>query len=384
MSQPKAVYLDTSILRTFKKEINTPEFQELQNICNKLGVSILVPQIVVDEWIQYYLTKRAPDLFEKIDTAINNLNMITLSKKNLEFKIEKTHILTELKTYLVEQIPKVGMEIINTPEIKLDTLIDRAIKYVKPFKDKDKGFKDTIILFTILEHAKIFPQGQHLFVTNDGDFDNADVLQTASEFEVRLLVFKSVEDVKNHLQKYLKKRYERFLLHRSMILADHLGTQKEKIINHIKEHSGFSDMFFYDDLLEKPDIPAILKAMSGEYKPELFKSKSFKKINDIDLVEIINAKAGFLPKLEEKDWVDVSFGARIKFFLTVEVSHSRLSPKVSVGQEMDLVTFKPEYLLPRRELKEEIVIKEITIHAKVLVDKKDMYSDLIIKNIITY
>ena len=207
-SYPQAVYLDTNILTSLNRELNTPEYQELKNICDNLNISIFVPQIVLDEWIFHNLEEQTKKDFKQLDSLLQKIGNYVISEEDISVKIDKDKIIKELEKYLKNQITKVGIKIIQTPQIGLENLINRAVSKIRPFKKEDKGFRDTIILYTILNYAKDFPKGNHLLITKDGDFDHSDVFNTASDFKVKLFIIKSIEEAKRSLQDFLQQAYK--------------------------------------------------------------------------------------------------------------------------------------------------------------------------------
>lgn len=367
MSYPKAIYLDTNILIGLRKEITTPEFQVLKNICNNLNIPILIPQVVYDEWIFHYTNEEVPKIFKKIDSSLQELENYVVSLEDISVKINKNKILKELKSYLTNRIQEVGIETISTSQIQLETLLNRAIKKIRPFKEKDKGFRDTVILYTILNYAKDFSEGDHLLITNDGDFDHNDVYKTASDFNVNLIILKSVQEALSYLQKYLERAYKQFLKLRAKKLEEFLKNQQEEIITFIREHGTFSDMFFWQEPRKDP-----------------FFIKSIKKINYIELEDIYGANAGFLPEGAKQGWVEISFVAKLKFLVTTEIMQIPWPLRLSVGKNRDVEIFSSTILPQEKEQQEEEIEKDLTIYAKALVDANDNYSGLKITNLVTY
>jgi len=70
MGFPKLLYLDTNILKSLRRDLNTPEFQELKKVCDDLSISICAPQIVEDELIAKYIDEELNGPFQKIESQI--------------------------------------------------------------------------------------------------------------------------------------------------------------------------------------------------------------------------------------------------------------------------------------------------------------------------
>lgn len=359
MSYPEAIYLDTNMLITLKKDLNTPEYQELRDICNNLKIPILVPKLVLDELISFYLNEQLEKNYQKLDSLINKLSYYATSEQDINVKINKDKISKDLAKHITTQIKKVGIKIIPTPQIELETLINRAVNKIRPFREKDKGFRDTIILYTILNYAKDHSKGNHLFVTNDGDFEHDDVSKTASDLKVKLIIFKSIQEAKEYLQKFLKDTYQTYLLLRSKNLEKFLISQLDTIASFIKKEGTFSEMFFHDKLIKEP-----------------FVQKGLKRINGIEPIEIINVNMGFLPKDQEKGWTEISFMINLKFFITVEIQKFPWPPRLAIGMDKDVEMAKFSFLPKESELKEEEITSYAFVSAEVLVDQNLNFYDL--------
>jgi predicted nucleic acid-binding protein len=368
MHYPEAIYLDTNILRKLKKEIDAPEFQVLKNICDNLKISIFVPQLVLEEWIFYYTNEKVKEDFKQIHSLLKRLNSYIVSKEDISVKINENKIIEELEDYLKNQITRVGIGIIQRPKIKLDTLIKRSIKKIRPFKDGDKGFRDTIILYSILSHAKKFQKGVHLFITEDGDFDYPDVFKTASEFGIKLIIFKSLEEAKNYVQEFLKKAYKGYIMMRTKKAEDFLVSNSQEIITFVRKYGTFSDMFFLTELS----------------KDAFF--KTIKRINNIDLIEIYKINVGFLPEGLKEGTIEISFVARLKLFISVEIAQRFLPPKLSLGIDRDIAILYSILQQTPKEQKaeeEEIIVKDLSIYAEAKVNSEENFSNLKITNLLT-
>lgn len=145
---------------------------ENKNTRNK--VVICIPDLVVKERISQRLFEIKNNLselkkcflkMEKFDISFNK----KISEKNYELKLEE-----EAKKIFKGK----GIEKLTTAQIKQDSLIERSLKRIPPFKkhdDKkksqgDKGLRDTLIWLSILEDAKKNPETNYILLTCDGDY----------------------------------------------------------------------------------------------------------------------------------------------------------------------------------------------------------------------
>lgn len=357
MGFPKSVYFDTNTFRNLKKDITTPEYQELQNMCEKLRVTIAIPEIVKEEWLDYYLNQRLVKLFDKLASAIEELNYLIIDKQDLNLKINENSISSNLKTHLEDQLKKTGLLIIETPNMKLSDLVSRAVKKIRPFCSEDKGFRDTMILFTILNHAKKYPKNDHFLISKDGDFSNDDVKKAAKEYGVNLIIHRSIQETIHYLGKFLEDKVKAILEQRSKKLEDFLKEKKEDIISFIRERGAFSELFFTEDL-----------------KKAAFTTKYLKLIKSIELLDIYNSRAGFLPKGQDQGLINISFEVKIKFLVLVDTHLYGWPPTFSIGQEIESENIWQSGIEKRKE--DEEIIKDLHISGQVYIDSDKNFSKL--------
>jgi hypothetical protein len=89
------------------------------------------------------------------------------------------------------------INIIESCAVDTKKLIDMSLKRVRPFEKKgEKGFRDTIILFTILGHAK--SKGSScFFISNDRVYTHPDVERISKENGVDIYVFNRLRNSKS-------------------------------------------------------------------------------------------------------------------------------------------------------------------------------------------
>lgn len=366
MEFPAAIYFDTNIFRKIKKEFDSPEFQNLQKLCQELNISINVPEVVLQEWLFHHTSERAKKFIDKINSSYEELKSYVVSTSDISVEINETEILLKSRKDLIEKVNSSVINVLNTPKLEMDVLINRAVQKIRPFKSEDKGFRDTIILFTILEHAKSYKRGEHLLITNDSDFYHEDVYKTAREHEVKLILIKTIPDAIDHLQSFLKKAYKAIFMRRAKLFEDFLVSKQDDILEYINDNASFSDMFF-----------------SRELTTDRFFYKTIKKINSIELVEITKASAGFLEGDNREGWIKVSFVARLNFFVTVNISRSFFPPKIPIGEERESIQSISTSFMPGPD-QEEVIIKDLDINGDVFVKDIDIFENLRITSLLTF
>jgi hypothetical protein len=361
MKFPGHIYFDTNILRKLRKEINTPEYQVLRKITKDLNICIAIPEIVEKEWIHYHIEERAKTNIEAFEKLASKLSSDVPIKEDVKISINKDKILADLNHYLADRLVKEEIKIIKTPKIEIDSLIEKAVRKIKPFKDEDVGFKDTMILMTLLNYATNFPEDGHLFITDDSVFYEDEIKNAALEHKIDLTVLKSVQEAIEYLRTFLKKTIKEMMEKRSHNLNRFLMEQKENIADYIKKNARFDENMFLSELGRDPSVFGQIQS-----------------IKDIELKEIINSNAGFLKLNKKKDWVDVSFQAKLSFAVLIKYSPSiPFTSKLAVGIDRDLMQVSRWLpILSKPEFRDGIIAKNITINAEAQVDEAGKFYDI--------
>jgi len=168
------IFLDTN--RLFNKnaplnEVFNYQIPELVSFLEENGireiVDICLPEIVVKERVQHKLEEISKNL-DILNNSIENLKSVGHSEAVVSARDDyKTTIEKNADDFIsLNGIVKVPM-----PSISKEELIDRAITKLRPFKDNDIGFKDTLIYLSIVEDAlKEEEEICYIFCTHDQGF----------------------------------------------------------------------------------------------------------------------------------------------------------------------------------------------------------------------
>jgi len=118
---------------------------------------------------------------------------------------DRKYKLRDVEKLLRKFLSHTSVSIISTPHnIDIEELIHMSVNKIKPFEETgEKGFRDSVILFTIFEHAKNERNGSHLLVANDGVYQESDVTMLAEKHNVKLLVAPSIQKAHSMLEEFL-------------------------------------------------------------------------------------------------------------------------------------------------------------------------------------
>ena len=336
------LYLDTDILRQFDFDIHKdPRYTNLK--AKLLFSGIYIPKIVFEEWFMFYkevLNGSLSGLKDKVE----KINKYVNSKIHLDFPDAAT-LEKELSDKLLSNLKVAGIEIFENPfdSINLSTIADMAIHKVKPFQEKDKGFKDALILLSIIEDCKHDVDSEHVFLTgNKTDFDNDDIKSLISKEKVNLKLTFSPENLIKYFAKLINEKVKKSLDKRNYIIRELLLEQKDKIMDFIKQKGQFDEWFLKE----------------GSY-PFAY---SIKAIKGIEFVDVLNPSASFLNEGQIKGDVEIYFSVKLKFNLSVTKSIYE-TPKFKIGEP--IMKFTITVPSPLVSVREEInVDKNIIVKGK--------------------
>jgi len=378
IKKPVAIYLETSILRQLQ-HLSGAELNQLTKLCGELGVKMFIPIVALDEFI-HARQKSILEQLDKIEKQLANMTVFTGSRPSISWPGNSKLGSERIRKYFKEKVTELGLEIIQTPKVSLDLLLDMSIKKIRPFEEKgEKGFRDTIILFAVLEKAKELGKGLHLLIAKDAVFKHNDVYNRASSYNVELLALSSISDSITEINKYLKAARRRYYEKEEIILKEFLTEHKDEIMTYIREHGQFSPYFLARNELLWPNI---------------------KRIKEIDFKKFFRITPGFLPQGTTKGKVKISFTIELKFVLIEEIiplaptrmlsltsaTPEEISfqyPKSATSEEIinwDYLIKLEQFKLEQSKEREQVVCRDVPIEASVS-RENSKYSNLKIERI---
>lgn len=194
--------------QAFEELISLRDFDTCKDI-----VQILVPEMVLRELVEQKVIQY------KKDIDVYNMLALRMDRQKEEFETESSYRSTAMKQ---------AKELLDTNSVELipvcdqmywDQIIDRAIKKKAPFEGTegkaDKGFKDTVIFFSVVEYARE-NRGSYYFISKDGAFGgknkNESVNRLPQEFfDMSASSFHVVADIDELKRRIVRKEPENIL-----------------------------------------------------------------------------------------------------------------------------------------------------------------------------
>ena len=198
---PRKVFLESTALFRLGSRLENVDFAELQRFRESLEFELIVAEV---SWREYLRRreKEARDCVAKIKQCRADLAKHDQIYGELE-EAEKKALahLESVSQHFLAKVQSLGITIAPTPAVDPQMLLEMSLSNEPPFEDsqsdsgektKEKGFRDALIMFTVLEDIKNRPEETALIVTNDTRLGDAFRAQ-ASKLGIKLEVVQDLQ-----------------------------------------------------------------------------------------------------------------------------------------------------------------------------------------------
>lgn len=174
----------------------------LDSINKILEFKLYIPEIVRLEMINHYIVTYEKIIIEIEEMKDNIVNLKRLfndyiTSYNLDLQFKNKNYEEIIEESINEELKKHKIEEARFPRQSLERLVGKAINYEVPFRSSnsgsDIGFKDAVLLETVLENSPFSEDKTIVLFTGDGDFD--DVLNLDESKHIKIIKnFKEFEE----------------------------------------------------------------------------------------------------------------------------------------------------------------------------------------------
>jgi hypothetical protein len=370
MILPDAIFLDATALHQLYTGSSGVPFLEIQDNAKRIKAAIIAPEIAVQDFICSKIRDAYKEL-NRCQTAIDSYNKIIGTTSLQLKKPDKIDV-------CIEENPRnfltnTDIEIIATPnDIDFDNIIKMAIHHEVPFEEKDKGFKDTLLLLTIQNHSLRKNFKNIMLISGDYIFSDARLKKRLIDEGIQLSVVENIFKAREFLENNIKN-----------FVTESIKIEKEKIKKFLDANFENIATYLIDNTQATKDF--VEGTWSG-----IFGSKqsavvgTVKKISAVRPKEITNVYPGIVKHgLDEKPGFKyVTFTVTIEMDIIVEryglgpFRHDK--PKFPLS-ELSAYENMPEGSYELHE-EEETIERGITVEAEILI-VNDAFNRLTILNI---
>lgn len=176
MTWPRKVFLESTVLFRLGPRLENVEFAELLQLRDNLGFELSVAEV---SWREYLRRreKEIRDCVAKIRQCRADLAKHDQGSVELEQAEQKAlaHF-RNVSEYFSTKAQNLGITILPMASVEVRPLLEMSLANDPPFEDsqsesgektKEKGFRDALIMFTVLANIENRPQDNALIITND-------------------------------------------------------------------------------------------------------------------------------------------------------------------------------------------------------------------------
>lgn len=222
---------------------NFPEisssFRQLIEIADLLKINLYIPEIVVKELEQKFIDDTETSI-NKIEREHKKLKKIVQDKFDLSVpKLRDIQVAyTEKVQYLIESHKLI---IIPIPSINAVELIDRAVKRIPPFEGEDKGFRDAMIIESVIEYGVSNTIQSFVFIAFDKIFENGAIAEAAKSKGIDFRLEKSISDVNKELFDLLGTLQQEAIKEQEKRALALLKTKNDEINEYLRTNFEIAD-----------------------------------------------------------------------------------------------------------------------------------------------
>jgi len=270
---PQRVFLESTSLFQQGSKLQKPEFAKLLELRDLLKFDLMVSEVSWAEYVRQRedkLDELARDI-KSVDVRLGDWNQDT---KNIKASLAQ---LAELKKTIRDVYDKKakesGIQILGIPAINVYRLFHMAIDRVPPFEqskdDKtEKGFRDALIMFTILATIEGRPEDHSLVITQDALLTKG-LKHHEDEFKTVVTTASNLDEANAHIEARVNEWYRKYLVKESDEAKAELAKYEKDISDQVKAIRELTDFdlgtgpFFFALGSKKLEVGESIQRVNG-------------------------------------------------------------------------------------------------------------------------
>ena len=362
---PNAIYFDANALIGAPTDLATQPIAESIELASLLGADLLIPELAVEEWY----SRRCDDAIKAVSQIERHVTQLgtLLGRSPMEWeRMSRDDIRKQVRRTHEEVLAQSGFRIISTPEISARDLAQLFLDKQPPFNDGDKGFKDAVIVETIIQHSCRDSKHKHIIlVSSDKALGHAAIADRFSEVGTAMkIVDGDPRDLFANLAALLQNALNE-ARNEQWIQQHELATAFAK-----KHEKEILDFVVKNATVGQSDLRGYGLRDYGRQKDETDTKLEFARIVSVDAIrplEVTSAFTSNMPLDEENGRTMFMITVLIEIDLTIATRNLWLEPRVPMESANSLV--QPSLSWNHPEVKEPLTVKrDITVVASVPAD----------------
>lgn len=365
---PQAIYFDANILRGIPISLESAEIITLCELAQRFDFRLFVPELAANEYFKY-IQNHVGTQVTKYQEAAKYLGNLVNRDNQTNIRLNNSELNTKAIDQQKKKLNKLGIQIIPSPRLDILQTCKKFFDEPLVYNGKE-GFKDVVIIESVLGHAVSENLNRIVFVSKDSAFKQSGIIKHFSDSGIELRVASDGREysevlsclVQNIKDKIKQSRLE-LLTNKQILAKDFLNSNKDKIQSFISKNAKV------DRSLWTPK--SILRKALGEYNDQLPVLSKIEKINEIRLMDIKDVFPGFREGAENRYTMD--FSAVLEFDVVISYLNYQ-EPSWSIAdfpQKSEFATISPETSFESRKLKRTFYV-HASVEAKSALEDKFM------------
>lgn len=268
------VILDTNSLHN-DHFLKGADIDKLSITAKKGGHIICIPEVVVQEMKKHFI-KTLEQSYKQVGKGFRDFERITGENMKNPFAMRILKKFTkEYEKLFRNRCKELNISILTIPKNEEDTILKKAVKRLKPFKDSGAGYPDALIWSTILQRAEKFSEDEVvgspriIFVTNNHtDFCESDayalhpdLISELNDLEINPAIIKVSPNLDSAFKlifessdEIIRKDIMKFIESASFYKSDLNDQVIKRIMKYLPYKSFESDEVGFPDSFESPTI----------------------------------------------------------------------------------------------------------------------------------
>ncbi len=169
---PAAFFLDTNILDALPESLESGELNSLVSEASQVGSRVYLPDVVAREWLKH----RSDKVVESYVNVRKGSKHLRNYISNIpDFELENKAIIDSVLSNGIRRMKAGRLRILRPPRIDTRSMTFNAVGEVAPFTHSNKGFKDELIVLSMLDVVGRWTFKSYILVTNDSHFEDKEI-----------------------------------------------------------------------------------------------------------------------------------------------------------------------------------------------------------------
>lgn len=248
MPLPRAIYLETTTLWGVAHRRDEPSLQTLRRYAeNLLQIPLFTTGVVVDELVQEY-RKELANHKVRLEAARDEFARRRFVLPTLNWPEPLEQVVARLPQVVRDNLVSYGLTVLPNQPVDQERLLAMAVRKELPFTEKgEKGFRDAVILLTILGHAQANGWINLMIVTNDkAIISSITSLPEAARHEIQIA--HDIDSAVKNIVDFIDEVLQRYEASRKATCREAVLRERERVEEFIRQRGVFPETLFYNRL----------------------------------------------------------------------------------------------------------------------------------------